>query len=158
MTRRPPISTLFPYTTLFRSVNGSAGQRAQTLHALGEGVLDAVLHRVPGTPDDVEKLVPGIGLPEFELHPTGLLAGSAPVAEWRVPRESARRNRARSNYLPENAWQGSLTTDPGASRSSRPERERHPRCIRGYRRDPNTTPPGKLDSRPLDREFQLDER
>src|ERR1019366_7384653 len=75
--------------------NGSAGQRAQTLLALGQGVLDAVLNRVAGTLDDIEKLVPGIGLPEFELHPTGLLAGPAPPAAWRQPRESARRHRAR---------------------------------------------------------------
>src|SRR5258707_277003 len=29
MTRRPPRSTLFPYTTLFRSFNGTAGQRVR---------------------------------------------------------------------------------------------------------------------------------
>src|ERR1022692_1410109 len=67
-------------------VSGSAGERAQTLHALGESILDAVLHRVAGTPDDVEKLVPRVSLPEFELHPTGLLAGRAPAAQWQAPR------------------------------------------------------------------------
>src|SRR3989449_9180107 len=37
MTRRPPISTLFPYTTLFRSV--FIGNAAQTLHPVaGQGL------------------------------------------------------------------------------------------------------------------------
>src|SRR3712207_7429727 len=33
MIRRPPRSTLFPYTTLFRSRAGTAGERSQQLHA-----------------------------------------------------------------------------------------------------------------------------
>src|SRR2546422_7339077 len=33
MIRRPPRSTLFPYTTLFRSLHGLAGFRAQAAHA-----------------------------------------------------------------------------------------------------------------------------
>src|SRR5258708_10573744 len=36
MIRRPPRSTLFPYTTLFRSVNGFVGHT----HALVIGILD----------------------------------------------------------------------------------------------------------------------
>src|ERR1035437_7230884 len=136
-------------------VTGSAGRRAQTLHALGEGVLDAVLYRVAGTLDDVEKLVSGINLPEFELHPAGLLAGSAPAAEWRLPRTPPDGTEQRSNNLPENAWRGSLTTGPGASRGSRPERERHPRRIRGYRREPNATHPESSILGPRSGSFNL---
>src|SRR5258708_26777837 len=36
MIRRPPRSTLFPYTTLFRSINGSAAILAQFGTGLGE--------------------------------------------------------------------------------------------------------------------------
>src|SRR5258708_9227903 len=39
MIRRPPRSTLFPYTTLFRSVIGMAAQRGQ--RRIGRGVLGA---------------------------------------------------------------------------------------------------------------------
>src|SRR3712207_8560034 len=41
MIRRPPRSTLFPYTTLFRSLVVSGGDCPELLQ-LGEGVLDAV--------------------------------------------------------------------------------------------------------------------
>src|SRR5688572_32075235 len=36
MTRRPPRSTLFPYTTLFRSVRGVCGQRHDAGHVAGD--------------------------------------------------------------------------------------------------------------------------
>src|SRR3712207_7102206 len=47
MIRRPPRSTLFPYTTLFRSAAAQAGPRAQQgerdeREALGEAVSEAV--------------------------------------------------------------------------------------------------------------------
>src|SRR3712207_8029314 len=58
MIRRPPRSTLFPYTTLFRSVGGRVGLDEvvvrhpqvveQVLQLTGGGVCLAVLHRAPG--------------------------------------------------------------------------------------------------------------
>src|SRR5258708_13895546 len=42
MIRRPPRSTLFPYTTLFRSVEG--------MHALTEEQIRGVLGALPGQP------------------------------------------------------------------------------------------------------------
>src|SRR5687768_18267030 len=45
MIRRPPISTLFPYTTLFRSPPGRPRQRGQRRH----GRRDAVRAREGGT-------------------------------------------------------------------------------------------------------------
>src|SRR5258708_35503524 len=39
MIRRPPRSTLFPYTTLFRSVIGCDGVRARHLRAAAQGVV-----------------------------------------------------------------------------------------------------------------------
>src|SRR5688572_32229291 len=38
MIRRPPRSTLFPYTTLFRSVPGTAGCNTSFFHVAAEGV------------------------------------------------------------------------------------------------------------------------
>src|SRR3712207_8027082 len=35
MIRQPPRSTLFPYTTLFRSVGGAVGQREHPAHLVG---------------------------------------------------------------------------------------------------------------------------
>src|SRR5438067_2926807 len=37
MIRRPPRSTLFPYTTLFRSINGSTFRTDIQFHAIGSG-------------------------------------------------------------------------------------------------------------------------
>src|SRR5690606_40741530 len=47
MIRRPPRSTLFPYTTLFRSVTGTDG-------AIGYGVGNAI-QRQPGDPGAVQR-------------------------------------------------------------------------------------------------------
>src|SRR3712207_8823691 len=48
MIRRPPRSTLFPYTTLFRSgARGAGGHTAGALRAPG-GHLRRLLHRQPG--------------------------------------------------------------------------------------------------------------
>src|SRR5260370_40567391 len=76
-------------------------QRPQTFHPLREGILDAVLHRAAGTSHDIKKLVPGVSLPEFELHPTGLLAGSAPRGGGATPATSFRHlGRAKSTLCP----------------------------------------------------------
>src|SRR2546430_11490764 len=53
MIRRPPRSTLFPYTTLFRSLGAETLAREHHLHLLGSGVLrlvqddKAVVERAP---------------------------------------------------------------------------------------------------------------
>src|SRR3712207_8437512 len=56
MIRRPPRSTLFPYTTLFRSLLGAGGQprRPAPLHARG---------RRPGAAGGVAPLHPAVRLP-----------------------------------------------------------------------------------------------
>src|SRR3712207_7497907 len=49
MIRRPPRSTLFPYTTLFRSVQGVADQLAQQLRRPGVlGIEPPAFHDLPG--------------------------------------------------------------------------------------------------------------
>src|SRR5205807_7667803 len=49
---------------------------------LDKSVLDAVFHAMPGPAGDLEELIPGIRLAEFELHLTGLLRGrSYPAGE-----------------------------------------------------------------------------
>src|SRR3712207_7476213 len=59
MIRRPPRSTLFPYTTLFRSGDGvgrgaeddlDAGGVTAVEHALHPGELEVALARLPGAP------------------------------------------------------------------------------------------------------------
>src|SRR3712207_8138386 len=47
MTRRPPRSTLFPYTTLFRSPGGP-GDNASMTHVLDPGTLAAGTRPAPG--------------------------------------------------------------------------------------------------------------
>src|SRR3712207_9243959 len=60
MIRRPPRSTLFPYTTLFRSLLGEAVGQRLPLVAAGAAAVDpqpAVrrhVHRVAGDRDDVD--------------------------------------------------------------------------------------------------------
>src|SRR3712207_8466014 len=47
MIRRPPRSTRFPYTTLFRSLLGDRGQGGVGLVQLGEGDIDALAGLLP---------------------------------------------------------------------------------------------------------------
>src|SRR2546425_7400733 len=67
MIRRPPRSTLFPYTTLFRSplgehLAGAVGEDTQQLHALVLADLVQVLPVDPRVGDRVdERGVPGAG-------------------------------------------------------------------------------------------------
>src|SRR2546426_7633086 len=60
MIRRPPRSTLFPYTTLFRSRHGGAAPPAR----LGR-------QAVRGDPRDVRHRVPGTGAAAAEAEPAG---------------------------------------------------------------------------------------
>src|SRR2546430_12808372 len=62
MIRRPPRSTLFPYTTLFRSVVGVAGVRAQLQR---DALRCVVLARdaSPRTLEKVERLARARGVP-----------------------------------------------------------------------------------------------
>src|SRR5260370_22347736 len=72
MIRRPPRSTLFPYTTLFRSLTGVEGddaeptagleERGRLRQRLGEGaglVVDGHPHRLEGAGGHVGALGPG---------------------------------------------------------------------------------------------------
>src|SRR3989449_7063432 len=45
MIRRPPRSTLFPYTTLFRSLPGPGGSAARATHGAGDALADLVQPR-----------------------------------------------------------------------------------------------------------------
>ena len=58
-----------------RIFGGGRRQGAQVFQTLGECILYAVLHHVARPFHYIEKLVPGVGTPEFELHPNSLLAG-----------------------------------------------------------------------------------
>src|SRR3712207_7716705 len=59
MIRRPPRSTLFPYTTLFRSLPRRAEVRWQVLHVLGEDQRPCLQHQDPRTVAHVEVEQPG---------------------------------------------------------------------------------------------------
>src|SRR6185369_8226436 len=122
-------------------VDGGGRQRPQILDALRQGVLDAILHRAAGSPDDVEKLVPGVSVPKFELHPTGLLAGSAPAAAWQSA--TARHHGGPSKrqiFLAGEPWQAALRLTPGHPAAAA-RLGTAPRSIRGYRESRNPTPP-----------------
>src|SRR3712207_7587940 len=56
MIRRPPRSTLFPYTTLFRSVLGGVGHEDRLL--LDDGLADEALARLVGVDDALALLEP----------------------------------------------------------------------------------------------------
>src|SRR3989442_15861461 len=90
MIRRPPRSTLFPYTTLFRSevrLEGRREELAQHVHHLGEAdgvVVDVaeVDSRVLGDQQDVGPHEPGADVHErrdraFHLEEITLEAGDA---------------------------------------------------------------------------------
>src|SRR3712207_7965695 len=69
MIRRPPRSTLFPYTTLFRSVDG-VGLLVEVEGVDGEGVLAQLLvgARVLGEDQDAVLLVDDHRLLGYEVH------------------------------------------------------------------------------------------
>src|SRR3989454_2323774 len=62
MIRRPPRSTLFPYTTLFRSLDGRRGGKVAAEvprpHAV-EGVLLAEVGEIPGGRDEIAERAAG---------------------------------------------------------------------------------------------------
>src|SRR3712207_4149225 len=70
MIRRPPRSTLFPYTTLFRSWSGTGTSGAEGARGRGSG-------REPDT-------APGRDLPE-RLHEIGMLGVARPADRGAVP-------------------------------------------------------------------------
>src|SRR5438034_5754534 len=55
MIRRPPRSTLFPYTTLFRSVLDRASQTYQTISTLSADFVQIVVNPLIGSPDRSEE-------------------------------------------------------------------------------------------------------
>src|SRR2546427_5190544 len=56
MIRRPPRSTLFPYTTLFRSPFGRAGGRGNEIHVRSGGPQRRVGPKQPAASHDVDPL------------------------------------------------------------------------------------------------------
>src|SRR3712207_7935411 len=62
MIRRPPRSTLFPYTTLFRSRAGTASAGCQGIHPGGEFTLPLLSRLSPLTVDDSDAVVWGTSL------------------------------------------------------------------------------------------------
>src|SRR6266511_2588478 len=56
MIRRPPRSTLFPYTTLFRSTSGGAHAQPVWTHPAQCGLLDVEVHRVARRTDAERRL------------------------------------------------------------------------------------------------------
>src|SRR3712207_8212816 len=78
MIRRPPRSTLFPYTTLFRSDRAAAEHGRRHRHHVGGPATDAALERAPG----VE-------------HPR--IGAEARGVEERLDRKSTRLNSSHAN-------------------------------------------------------------
>src|SRR3712207_7072147 len=76
MIRRPPRSTLFPYTTLFRSIHGEPGRRRVPLapaRQVAEMLLDPILAERDWAADDgVIAFVNGMGGTRSEEHTSEL--------------------------------------------------------------------------------------
>src|SRR3712207_7876162 len=73
MIRRPPRSTLFPYTTLFRSCSATASVTPSTRGRRSAWTTDGALRRPPADPDaarDVRGV--GAGVPRSEEHTSEL--------------------------------------------------------------------------------------
>src|SRR2546430_17588408 len=86
MIRRPPRSTLFPYTTLFRSLSGAAPARPRGRTPLG-------CRQAPGAPDDrdrdrarADRVPPARGLDARAGRPANLRRPSARPRDLRPPR------------------------------------------------------------------------
>src|SRR3712207_9057406 len=84
MIRRPPRSTLFPYTTLFRSAEGHLliedvpGVGKTTLAKALAASIDATVRRIQFTPDLLPSDVTGVSIydqesREFEFKPGAIL-------------------------------------------------------------------------------------
>src|SRR2546425_5986201 len=58
MIRRPPRSTLFPYTTLFRSLYEMATQRMTFDGATPDNIRDKILNREPASPSHINPALP----------------------------------------------------------------------------------------------------
>src|SRR5437588_8335406 len=60
MIRRPPRSTLFPYTTLFRSIDGHSGRKAQLGGGGGASVAARSRLAVPVPGEDADRIGPQV--------------------------------------------------------------------------------------------------
>src|SRR2546429_5381994 len=144
MIRRPPRSTLFPYTTLFRSVLASGfarGSKPPALRLLGE---EAVLGAIPAWPEAVVPLreplhVPRcVSVPRYELE-----NGTARRPEHREA--SWRRSCGNCEWVLGNRWARSVRKYTSGSGGGR-------RRIRRDKRSKNVDcracgqPPGNADS------------
>src|SRR3712207_8901089 len=88
MIRRPPRSTPFPYTTLFRSEDGTVVGAAYTKEARREGVtLSEEDHRRYVRPDCLVVVE----------EPAATAESASPVATYRTDRKSTRLNSSHAN-------------------------------------------------------------
>src|SRR3712207_9336608 len=93
MIRRPPRSTLFPYTTLFRSVAGHRGGQAlepagRDHHLLAAEVLDDALLGAAVLPDGLDQVEVGVAVDVlFADEHARLAAGVAGVRQWKSARK-----------------------------------------------------------------------
>src|SRR5256885_15124326 len=91
MIRRPPRSTLFPYTTLFRSL--VAGACALLLECRGATATWANLKQIlEDTADTTGLVIPSLGFGFGSLRVANACAGAMPVTDAWVRSESTRLN------------------------------------------------------------------
>src|SRR3712207_8466356 len=96
MIRRPPRSTLFPYTTLFRSAGGAVVGHVVERDVQGRAEVQ-VLHRVDaGTAVVVVGTVAGVGEEHVAAAARAELVGP-PAADHEVDRKSTRLNSSHAN-------------------------------------------------------------
>src|SRR3712207_8161514 len=96
MIRRPPESTLFPYTTLFRSAGRAAAlRRAGQLDVVGDGG-----DQLPRLPPDVHPVAQVAGVLQRHAGPPSVdaqLAEGRPAVAGDVDRKSTRLNSSHAN-------------------------------------------------------------
>src|SRR2546425_2762513 len=93
MIRRPPRSTLFPYTTLFRSILLGTGSTGRDALAVAGDVLarvDGSLRRLAGRPSSELAKIPGIGRTKAARAAAALELGRRVGTETEPPPERGR--------------------------------------------------------------------
>src|SRR3712207_7539448 len=96
MIRRPPRSTLFPYTTLFRSLAGPAGERVEVAHRHPHAEVVAVVDADDAV-DDLHVVAGADGAGRVRRGAGRRVVGDAETGRVQGDRKSTRLNSSHAN-------------------------------------------------------------
>src|SRR3712207_9285266 len=112
MIRRPPRSTLFPYTTLFRSKGEQTARRA-------EEAFDLRILRLQLRDDAADRLVderqPDLGVVVHRFPAYARWASCAATPSMRAPKRRRRTSSGRFVAMSTPAWTPAIETTPSSS-------------------------------------------